>query len=104
VVWHSEGSSGNDTSETSIQGRLYAANGLPIGPDFQINTYTSNEQTRPSVKMTAGGHGAVVWASNGSSGSDVMGYSIQGQRFALPFVFADGFESGTTSAWSSTAP
>lgn len=104
VVWRSEGSSGNDNSGKSIQGRAYASNGLPVGPDFQINTYTTNDQISPSVEIDARGYGTVVWASDGSSGSDVMEYSIQGQRFAVPFIFGNGFESGDTSAWSPTAP
>jgi hypothetical protein len=43
----------------------------------------------------------VVWVSDGSSGTDTSGTSIQGQRFALP-LFSDGFESGDTSVWSAT--
>ncbi len=46
----------------------------------------------------------VVWQSAGSSGSDSSSFSVQGQRFVPSLIFTDGFESGDTSAWSSTVP
>jgi hypothetical protein len=104
VVWRSEGSSGTDDSESSIQGRRYASDGALAGPEFQVNTYTPSFQGAPAVEIDSRGRGVVVWASLGSSGSDLMGYSIQGQRFALPHIFSDGFESGDTTIWSSTVP
>ncbi len=104
VVWQSEGSSGDDDSETSVQGRLFASNGAFAGPEFQVNTYTTLNQGAPAVEVDARGHGVVVWASLGSSGSDTFDYSIQGQRFALPHIFSDGFESGDTAVWSGSVP
>jgi hypothetical protein len=104
VVWQSEGSSGTDDLETSVQARLYASNGALAGPEVQVNTYTSSFQGAPAVEVDARGRGVVVWHSAGSSGSDVMEYSIQGQRFALPLIFSDGFESGDTTVWSSSVP
>ncbi len=52
-----------------------------VGPELQINTYTSDSQRVPSV--TAGGSGSfvVVWSSAGSEGSDSSNSSVQGQRF-----------------------
>ena len=82
VVWYSEGSSGTDTSGSSIQGQRYAANGSALGAEFQVNTYTSDLQYDPAVAMNAGGDFVVVWASIGSPGTDASGASIQGQRFA----------------------
>jgi len=46
----------------------------------------------------------VVWESLGSYGSDSSSYSIQGQRYSTINIFGDDFESGDTSAWSSTVP
>jgi hypothetical protein len=53
----------------------------PIGPEFQVNTYTTNAQTNPSVAADADGDFVVVWASDGSSGGDTSGQSIQGRRY-----------------------
>ncbi len=54
----------------------------PVGAQFQVNTYTDNYQYRPSVAADADGDFVVVWQSYGSSGTDTLGYSIQGQRYA----------------------
>jgi len=42
-------------------------------------------------------------SSYGVEGTDTSNPSIQAQRF-VPGWFYDGFESGDTSAWSSTVP
>jgi hypothetical protein len=83
VVWDSRGSGGNDNLDSySIQGRRYASNGAAAGGQFQVNTYTTNNQRLPSVSLDTNGDFVVVWDSRGSSGTDSSHYSIQGQRFA----------------------
>ena len=81
VVWGSWGSAGSDTSVTSIQGQRYDASGNAIGSEFQVNTYTTDTQWSPSVAVDAGGNIMIVWQSDGSAGSDTLGYSVQGQRY-----------------------
>ena len=83
MVWASDGSSGGDTSLTSIQGQRYEASGAALGGQFQVNTYTTNNQRLPAVSLSADGDFVVVWESNGSSGGDTSSYSIQGQRFRV---------------------
>jgi hypothetical protein len=103
VVWKSHGSHGDDSSGTSIQGQLYSSNAAPVGAEFQVNTYTTGTQSNPAVGFDAEGRFVVAWESGGSSADDDSGTSIQGQRFAIP-LFADGFETGDTSRWSSSVP
>ena len=81
VVWQSLGSAGNDGSQTSIQGQRFEADGTPLGPEFQVNTYTTSYQESPAVAADAAGGFVVVWESLGSPDSDVSEWSIQGQRF-----------------------
>ena len=81
VVWRSDGSSGNDSSSTSIQGQRYAPNGGPLGGEFQVNVYTTSYQQRPAVSRTATGAFAVAWESGGSSGGDTSTLSVQGRRY-----------------------
>jgi hypothetical protein len=81
VVWESVGSSGTDTASYSIQGQRYNAAGAAQGSQFQVNTYTTNNQRHPSVAMDADGDFVVAWQSNGSSGTDTSNTSIQGQRY-----------------------
>jgi hypothetical protein len=80
VVWVSDGSSGTDSSETSIQAQLYGVTGTPMGSQFQVNSYTTSYQTRPAVAADIQGHFVVAWASDGSYGTD-PGYSIQAQLY-----------------------
>jgi len=103
VVWRSSESDGNDSSSNSIQGRLYDPNGQSAGGQFQVNTYTTGGQSYPAVDFDVEGRFVVVWTSYESAGDDNSGRSIQGQRFAIP-LFADGFESGDTTRWSSSVP
>ncbi|MEM7588356.1 MAG: hypothetical protein AAF560_33520 [Acidobacteriota bacterium] len=82
VVWLSDGSFGTDDSERSIQGQRFAADGSPLGDEFQVNTYTTGGQRWPSVAMADSGAFVVAWMSEGSYGDDTSDYSVQGQRFA----------------------
>lgn len=81
VVWESESSPGNDQSGYSIQARLYGTNGVPIGDQFQVNSYIDSHQTKPSVAMDREGNFVVVWVSDGSPSNDTSSTSIQGQRY-----------------------
>ncbi len=89
VVWASLASAGSDTSSYSVQGRRFAADGTPVGDDFQVNTSTGGYQFLPDVAVDGAGRFVVVWASQSSLGGDSSFYSIQGQRFA-----ADGTALG----------
>jgi len=84
VVWTSEGSNGTDASGTSVQGQRFDTSGMPIGGEFQVNSYTTSTQSSrygSSISMNADGSFVVVWGSIGSYGSDGDGYSVQAQRF-----------------------
>jgi hypothetical protein len=103
VVWASAGSWGTDFSSGSVQARSYAVDGQPKSGELQVNQYITSSQARPAVSVEADGHFVVTWWSLGSPEDDSSGSSIQARRFN-PVTFADGFESGDTSAWSSTVP
>ncbi len=55
------------------------AQGLPLGTEFQVNTYTTGSQKYPAVATDPSGNFVVVWMSNGQDGSD---WGVFGQRFA----------------------
>lgn len=83
VVWGSIGSPGDDNGieEYSVQGRLYASDGTPMGSQFQINTYITGEQREPKVTGTRpDGNFLVTWHSGGSAGNDPSS-SIQGRHY-----------------------
>jgi hypothetical protein len=76
VVWQSYA---QDGSGMGIFGQRYESSGGPLGPEFRVNTYTTDDQTRPSVASDASGNFVVVWNSR----VQVAGsYGIFGQRYA----------------------
>ncbi|MCP5109909.1 MAG: hypothetical protein GY953_03645 [bacterium] len=91
VVWTADyyGSGGSDTTSFSVQGRRFASDGAPFGADFQVNSFITGGQRDPAVAADAGGAFVVVWTSAGSSGTDTVGDSVQGQRYS-----ADGTPQG----------
>src|SRR5262245_27005539 len=56
---------------------------LPLGGEFQVNTYTLNLQGRPDIATEFNGDFVVVWESEyESAGDDLSNLSVQGQRYA----------------------
>ena len=102
VVWSSSGSYGTDADGTSVQASRFASDGTQIGSQFQVNTYTTGSQRQPTLDFSPEGNFVVTWYSYGSGGTDTSSYSIQVRRYLGTDLFADGFESGNTSAWSTT--
>ena len=102
VVWTSEG---QDGSSFGVFGQRYASSGAPLGPEFRVNTYTTNYQGFPSrVASDTSGNFVVVWSSYTQDGSD---QGIFGQRYASSGT-ALGSEfrvnTYTTSAQGDPAP
>ena len=90
VVWQSYRGAYLDDSNSSVHGRLVAADGTPVGDPFQVNTYTTSTQQGPDVATDGAGNFIVVFESWGSYGSDSIYNSIQAQRYA-----SDGSPIGT---------
>ena len=76
-----------------------------VGPELQVNTYTTNQQSLPRVATNVGGEFVVVWSSYGQDGSysGVFGqcYSdagvAQGPEFQVN-TFTTSFQSGAYEA------
>jgi len=105
VVWSSAGSSGTDSDADSIQAQRFAPTGLPVGGEFQINTYTTSYQRQPVVAPDGAGGFVVVWQSDGSAQTDTSGHSIQGQRFSAAGLPAGGeFQVNTYTTGGQDTP
>ena len=76
VVWESNL---QDGSNYGIFGQRYASSGAPLGPEFRVNTYATNQQVYPSAASDSSGNFVVIWASASQDGS-VDG--VFGQRYA----------------------
>ncbi|HEV8267524.1 MAG TPA: hypothetical protein VGR00_04795, partial [Thermoanaerobaculia bacterium] len=59
VVWTGSGPSSGD-----VYGRRYASSGSPLGSEFRVNTYTSNNQGDPDLTVLPSGDFVVVWGSS----------------------------------------
>jgi hypothetical protein len=75
VVWDSDGQDGDSYG---VYGQRFNSNGNKVGSEFQVNTWTTNDQGNPSITSLPNGGFVVVWYSNGQDGS---GWGVYGQRF-----------------------
>ncbi len=72
------------TGPACLSALLLAASGLPrasaqlLGPEFQVNSYTTSYQSFPAVGGDGLGNFVVVWMSNDQDGSET---GLFGQRF-----------------------
>lgn len=90
---------GSDGDAEAIDG-LLLRDGVPVGEQFTVNTYSTADQQRPAIARNRDGIYLVVWESEGSTGDDTLGGSIAGRfLFDNALLFRDGFELGNMAAW-----
>jgi hypothetical protein len=86
VTWSSRGQ--DSSYSAGVYGQLYDRNGGRVGTEFQVNTYTDNDQKYPSVTALKDGF-VVTWESDGQDGSrdGVYGqlYDANGGRVGTEF-------------------
>jgi YD repeat-containing protein len=99
VVWESEF---QDGSLWGVFGRKFNSVGQPLGPEFQVNTFTDFDQAEPSVATSASGGAIVVWMSFSEDGE--LG-GIYGQRYdASDNPVGGEFQVNTTTAGHQGSP
>lgn len=83
AVWHSYG---QDGETTGIFARRFDSSGMPVGTEFQVNSYTVGYQYGPTVAARPDGGFVVVWDSSSNFGlpnnQDGSYSGVFGQRFA----------------------
>jgi len=77
VVWHGPG----DGSFNGIFGRRFDSSGVAQGSEFQVNSFTTGVQFRPTVAALGNGDFVVVWCGVGGGDNQV-----RGQRFSASGV------------------
>jgi len=75
VVWDSRY---QDGSYYGVFGRRFTSAGVPLGSEFQANSYTPYDQLDPAVAADGSGNFIVAWKSTGQDGSN---YGVFGRRF-----------------------
>jgi hypothetical protein len=105
VAWSSGASPGTDSSAFSALGRRFAADGSPVGTDFQINDFTPGNQFPFGVAFGAEGEFVVAWQSYGSYGDDDDSYGIQARRFGADGTPLEGqFQVNTVTTGYQISP
>lgn len=88
----------NAGNEWEISARRFGEDGLPLGPEFQVNTYSTALQRNAQVGVDGAGRFLVVWESESQDGSD---FGIFAQAFD-----GDGGRIGSefrVNAWTTGA-
>jgi uncharacterized repeat protein (TIGR01451 family) len=75
IAWDSWVQGFSDVEEYA---QRYTSDGMPVGSEFQVNTYTTDWQYMPSVAMDTEGDFVIAWQSYGQDGSD---YGVYAQRY-----------------------
>ena len=75
IVWTSRHQDGDGDG---IFAQRYDSTGNPVGAEFQVNTYTTGDQTRPSIATGPFGNFVIAWTSYGQDGDS---YGIFAQRY-----------------------
>ncbi len=70
---------GQDGSHWGVFGRRYAADGTPLGQEFQVNTCTASSQAEPRVAVAGDGRFVASWHSYGQDGSQ---HGVYARRYA----------------------
>ena len=69
---------GGDASGTGISAQRFNAAGVAQGGEFRVNTFTTGNQSAPSVAMESDGPFLITWQSANQDGS---GIGVYGQRY-----------------------
>ncbi len=75
VAWQSQG---QDGSAYGVFGQRFDSAGSRVGSEFQVNSFATDDQTRPAVAADSSGNFVVAWNSLDEDGSS---WGVFGQRF-----------------------
>lgn len=76
VTWHGIGSPGSDLDQ-SIQARRFTWSGVPLAPQFQVNTAADDAQLFARPTALADGGFLVVWQSDDQPGDPLLGVRMR---------------------------
>ena len=85
IVWKSYG---EDGSNDGVFGRRFDHSGVPLGAEFQVNTFTTGPQRQPAVAVDPAGDFVVVWSSYDQLGTGQT--DVFGQRYDAAGVAQGG--------------
>lgn len=89
IVWESRVDP--NVNERDIFGQRFDSAGLPIGDEFQVNSYITGDQRNPAVAMDEASQFVAVWQSDGQDGSRYGIFGQFGPIVASADFTGDGF-------------
>lgn len=103
VTWDSAAAPG-DPAGWSVHGRSFDATGVSLGPQFQVNTYTTGNQYYPHIAPVGSDDFIVAWRSDESSMDTVKASwrDISGSA-QHPEYRVDDLWAGSSARWVSVA-
>jgi parallel beta-helix repeat protein len=75
ATWNS---SGQDGSEYGIFARVFNSSASPVGNEFQVNTFSSDNQIKPAIADLSDGGFVITWRSLGQNAND---FGVYGQKY-----------------------
>ncbi|NJL07332.1 MAG: hypothetical protein HC900_03015 [Methylacidiphilales bacterium] len=81
VTWYDSSRTLGDNDGASIKAQVFTVDGNKVGTEFLVNTWTTSQQTIPSITALSDGGFVVTWRDNSGTLGDSSGYSIKAQVF-----------------------
>lgn len=97
AVWSAYGSSGTDTSATSVQARRWIHGDGFVGEQIQLNSYTSGYQQDASIAAAPDGTFVVTWRDTGLR--DIVLRRLAASGEPVGDEVAMGIQAGGASGW-----
>lgn len=102
ITWQSWGQDGDSLG---IFARIFDQNGIPLGTEFQVNSYISNNQQHPAIIMDKYGYFVITWSSFGQDGDKtaIMARKFDQDGEAAGPEFRVNFSSEGWQEWPALA-
>ncbi|HEX2652024.1 MAG TPA: calcium-binding protein, partial [Xanthobacteraceae bacterium] len=81
VVWSDPSGVGGDASGMAVKAQVFSSNGVKIGGELLVNTFTANDQKDPTVTAFGPNGFVVAWSDSGATNG--VGNGVQGQIFTI---------------------
>jgi len=102
ITWQSWGQDGDSLG---IFARIFDQNGIPLGTEFQVNSYISHNQQHPAIIMDKYGYFVITWSSFGQDGDKtaIMAKKFDQDGDAAGPEFRVNFSSEGWQEWPALA-
>jgi hypothetical protein len=90
ITWQSDGQ--DEDYSSGVFARMYSAAGVPLGSEFEVNSYTTSSQGGPSVAMDSDGDFVVSWYGQYINSTKIDNYGYEYSTYGYG-IFARRYNS-----------